>query len=126
MNKVELIGNLTKEPDVRFTKSGKAVASFTVACNNGRNRQTGEEYAPDYVPCEAWEKTAERMGELSTGAFVLVLGKIKTRSWEGKDGKKQYKTYVLVDRVYPIMGMNGDPDTGFNQMGQPVQEEIPF
>lgn len=126
MNKVELIGNLTKEPDVRFTKSGKAVASFTVACNNGRNRQTGEEYAPDYVPCEAWEKTAERMGELSTGAFVLALGKIKTRSWEGKDGKKQYKTYVLVDRVYPIMGMNGDTDTGFNQMGQPVQEEITF
>ena len=40
MNKVELIGNLAKEPDVRFTKSGKAVASFTVACNNGRNRQT--------------------------------------------------------------------------------------
>lgn len=126
MNKVELIGNLTKEPDVRFTKAGKAVASFTVACNNGRNQQTGEEYAPDYVPCEAWEKTAERMGELSTGAFVLALGKIKTRSWEGKDGKKQYKTYVLVDRVYPITGMNGGTDNGFNQMGQPVQEEIPF
>ena len=126
MNKVELIGNLTKEPDVRFTKSGKAVASFTVACNNGRNQQTGGEYAPDYVPCEAWEKTAERMGELSTGAFVLALGKIKTRSWEGKDGKKQYKTYVLVDRVYPIAKMNGGTDNGFNQMGRQVQEEIPF
>ena len=126
MNKVELIGNLTKEPDVRFTKSGKAVASFTVACNNGRNRQTGEEYASDYVPCEAWEKTAERMGEMGKGTYVLVMGKIKTRSWDGQDGKKQYKTYMAVDMVYPIAKVSGGTDNGFNQMGQPVQEEIPF
>lgn len=126
MNKVELIGNLTKEPDVRFTKSGKAVASFTVACNNGRNRQTGEEYAPDYVPCEAWEKTAERMEGMGKGAYVLVMGKIKTRSWDGQDGKKQYKTFMAVDMVYPIAKASGGTDNGFNQMGQPVQEEIPF
>lgn len=97
MNKVELIGNLTKEPDVRFTKSGKAVASFTVACNNGRNRQTGEEYAPDYVPCEAWEKTAERMGEMGKGAYVLVMGKSRHVPGMVRTGRNSTKhTWPLI------------------------------
>ena len=54
------------------------------------------------------------------------MGKIKTRSWDGQDGKKQYKTYMAVDMVYPIAKMSGGTDNGFNQMGQQVQEEIPF
>ena len=93
MNKVHLIGNLTADPVVRFTQSGKAVARFTLAINDGY----GENKRTDFPTIIVWGKTAETIGNnLHKGSKVAVNGKITTSSYE-KNGQKIYTTEVTAD-----------------------------
>ena len=93
MNKVHLIGNLTRDPEVRYTQSGKAVARFTLAINEGY----GENKRTDFPAIIAWGKTAETIGNnLHKGSKVAVNGKITTSSYE-KNGQKVYTTEVTAD-----------------------------
>ena len=93
MNKVHLIGNLTADPVVRFTQSGKAVARFTLAINEGY----GENKRTDFPTIIVWGKTAETIGNsLHKGSKVAVNGKITTSSYE-KNGQKVYTTEVTAD-----------------------------
>ena len=92
MNRSELIGNITDELEIKMTQTNKAVLDFSVAVNEGY----GEKRATSYIPCRAWEKTAENIANYChKGDKIYIEGKFKTDSWE-KDGKKQYKSYVLV------------------------------
>ena len=106
MNLVILKGRLSRDPDVRTTQSGRQVARFTVAVDMQRAKD-GQQTA-DFVPCIAWEKTAELMEKhFYKGKEILVEGRVSTRSYEGEDGKKKYVTEVTVSRV-EFCGSKGD------------------
>ena len=99
MNKVILVGRLTKDPELRNTQSGTAVCSFTIACDRHFVKQ-GEERQVDFINCIAWQKTAEFVSKYFTkGTRIALEGSIQTRTWDDNEGKKHYATEVLVDNV---------------------------
>ena len=99
MNKVFLIGRLTKDPELRYTGSNTAVASFTVAVNRNFANQNGEREA-DFIPVVVWRKQAENVKNyLSQGSQVAIDGRIQTRSYDDKDGQKRFVTEVVADNV---------------------------
>lgn len=96
INKVILMGRLTRDPELRHTGTGTPVAHFTVAVDNGfgDNRQTS------FINCVAWNKQAEFVTNYFTkGKMIIVIGRIQTRSWDGQDGKKNYATEVVASEV---------------------------
>lgn len=99
MNDVTLIGNLTREIEVRYTQTKKAVGQFTVAVNNGKNKD-GKELETDFINCVIWETQAENMQKYTKkGSKVAVKGSIKNDNYEDEQGNKKYRTYVLCSRV---------------------------
>lgn len=101
MNKVILMGRLTKDPDVRYTTTNNTlVASFTLAINRRFARQ-GEERQADFVNVVAWDKTGEFCSKyFKKGMQVAVIGRIQTRSYDDKDGKRVYVTEVVAEETY--------------------------
>ena len=98
LNKVVLIGRLTKDPDLRYTKSGIAVARFTLAVDRGFKNQDGEKQA-DFIPITVWWGAAESCAKyLAKGRLVAVSGRIQTGSYD-KDGQRVYTTDVVADEV---------------------------
>nr|DAN91607.1 MAG TPA: Single strand binding protein [Caudoviricetes sp.] len=96
MNKVMLIGRLVADPEIRYTQSGKAVASYRLAVDRPF-KQDGQQEA-DFINCVAWGKTGEFAGNyLRKGTKIAVEGRIQTGSYE-KDGVKHYTTDIVVDR----------------------------
>lgn len=96
INKAILMGRLTRDPVIRHTDSGKAVCNFTVAIDNGY----GEEKSADFISCVAWNKTAEFVDKyFAKGRMIIVVGRIQTRTWEDRDGKKNYVTEVIASEV---------------------------
>ena len=96
INKVILMGRLTKDPELRHTNSGTPVCSFSIAVNNGY----GENQTTDFINCAAWNKQAEFVERnFSKGKMIIVVGRIHTRTWEGSDGKKNYATEVIANEV---------------------------
>ena len=96
MNNVTLFGNLGADPELKNTGTGKAVCNLSVATTERYNEQDSTEWHS--VVC--WEKTAENVCKyLNRGSKVLVNGRLQTRSWEDKEGKKQYKTEIVAHRV---------------------------
>ena len=99
MNKAILIGRLTKDPEIRYTQSGKAVASFTLAIDRPFRDENGNK-AADFIPVVAWGKTAEVCGKyLTKGRQTAVMGRIQTRSYTADDGSRRYVTEVLAEEV---------------------------
>lgn len=97
INNVVLVGRLTKELDLRFTGNGSAVASFTVAINRQFTNQKGERDA-DFINCVIWRKPAENMAQYTRkGSLVGLEGRIQTRTYDDKEGKRIYVTEVVVD-----------------------------
>ena len=98
MNKVVLVGNLTKDPEMKQTPNGISVARFTVAVRR-RFAKEGQQEA-DFINCIAWRQQAEFLCKyFSKGSGIQLCGSIQTRSWDGKDGKKQYATEVVADEI---------------------------
>lgn len=98
INKVILVGRITKDPELRKTQSGASVVSFTLACNR-RVKQEGQPEA-DFINCQAWGKTAEVICQYVFKGHLLGLeGRIQTRSYDDKDGKRVYVTEVVCDSV---------------------------
>ena len=98
LNKVVLIGRLTKDPDLMHTQSGIAVARFTLAVDRGFKSQDGEKQT-DFIPITVWRGTAENCAKyLAKGRLVAVAGRIQTGSYE-KDGQRHYTTEVVADEV---------------------------
>ncbi len=99
MNKVFLIGRLTRDPELRYTGNNTAVATFTLAVNRNFTNQAGEREA-DFINIVAWRKQAENIKNyLSQGSQVAVDGRIQTRSYQTEDGQKRYVTEVVADNV---------------------------
>ena len=100
MNKVELIGRLTHDVEMRQTPNGVSLARFSIAVTR-RFKNSNGEYDADFINCVAWRQTGEFIAKhLQKGGMVAVVGSIQSRSWDGNDGKKQYATEVVVDEVY--------------------------
>lgn len=98
MNKVALVGNLTRDPESRQTQNGISTCSFTVACQRHFKNAEGK-YDADFIPCVAWRQTADFICKyFQKGNKIGVTGSIQTRSYE-KDGQKRYVTEVVVDEA---------------------------
>lgn len=96
MNRATIIGNLTKDPELRTTSSGVSVCTFTVAVN----RNFGERKEVDYLPVVTWRGLAENCAKfLGKGRKVGVSGRIQTRSYEGNNGERRYVTEIVADDV---------------------------
>lgn len=139
MNKVVLIGRLTKDPELRFTPgTGKAVTSFTIAVDR-RFKSQGQPEA-DFIPIVVWGKQAESTANyMSKGRLIGISGRIQTRSYEAKDGTRRYVTEVVADEVQFLewgnsnnksqtqsQGINNNSNTsgGFSEdFNQPEYEE---
>jgi single-strand DNA-binding protein len=97
-NKVILMGNLTRDPELRTTPSGQQVAGFSLAVNRSWKNANGEQQeAVDYVDCNAWGKAAEIISQyMQKGRAILISGRLQQRSWE-QDGQKRNKIEVVVE-----------------------------
>ena len=101
MNKVVLMGRLTRDPETRYTQTNNTlVASFTLAINRRFTRQ-GEERQADFIPVVAWSKTGEFCSKyFKKGQQVGVIGRIQTRNWDDDQGQKHYVTEVVAEEAY--------------------------
>lgn len=98
INRVVLVGRLTKEPELRTTPSGSKVCNYTMAVN--RNRKVEGQPDADFINCTSWNKTAELINQyLSKGSLIAVEGHIQTNSYNNNNGNKMYETRVLVENV---------------------------
>lgn len=130
MNKVILIGRLVADPEIRYTQSGKAVASYRLAVDRPF-KQDGQQEA-DFINCVAWGKTGEFAGNyLHKGTKIAIEGRIQTGSYE-KDGVKHYTTDVVVDRhEFCESRSSGQAATANSNAGQAFTEldddgDLPF
>lgn len=99
LNRVVLVGRLTKDPDLRYTPNGIAVANFTIAINRPFSNQQGEREA-DFINCVAWRKQAENLANyMRKGSQIGVDGRLQSRTFEGQDGKTVFVTEVVADSV---------------------------
>ena len=122
MNKVFLSGNLTRDPEVRYTQTGKAYARMGIAIN----RRYKDKESVDFFNLVAWEKTAEFCGRyLGKGSRVLVEGRLQTSTYENKDGVKVNAVDIMVDNI-EFAGSrpagNGDNSGGSNYGGRPSDD----
>jgi single-strand DNA-binding protein len=105
-NTVELIGNITRDPELRFTPSGAAVANFGLAVNRRwRNQQTNEwEEQVSFFDIVCWRELAENVSEsLTKGTRIMVSGRLDQRSWETENGDKRSKVEVVADEIGPSL-----------------------
>ena len=127
MNKAILLGRLTKDPEIKYTQSGKAVASFTLAVD--RRKSASGEKQVDFISCVAWEKTAETIGNYcGRGQQIAVEGRIQSRSYDAQDGSKRYVTEVVVQSMEFCGRRSDNAGNGAAAAGsmEPAGEEIPF
>ncbi len=101
LNKVMVIGNVGSEPEMRFTPAGKPVTSFRVATNRVYTTPEGErKEETEWFTVVAWNRLAEQCNQfLNKGRLVYAEGRLRTRSWEGQDGQKHYRTEIIANRV---------------------------
>lgn len=98
LNKVILVGRMTKDPELKQTPNGRSVSSFTVAVN--RNFQKDTEQTADFINCVAWRQTAEFLANyFRKGSSICVVGSIQTRSFTTQNGEKRYATEVVADEI---------------------------
>lgn len=133
LNRVTLIGNLTREPELKQTSGGKSVASFSLATNQVYKSTDGQKHEQaDFHSCVAWGKLADICAQyLTKGKKVYVDGRLQTREWEGQDGQKRYRTEIVLENM--IMLGDKRQTTQLNPEPQPYAsddqvrlEDIPF
>lgn len=128
MNTVQILGNLTRDTELRYTQSGKAVATFNVAASNTFTTSDGEtKEQTAFINCVAWGKLGESIGNLRKGNRAFVEGRLQTRSYETQDGQKRYVTEVVANFVGTSL-MNDDAGTSnFDSFENTNPDEnIPF
>ncbi len=125
MNKVQLVGRLTRDPELRTTANGVSVCSFTVAVNR-RFRNAQGEYEADFINCVAWRQSAELLAKyFAKGRMVGLVGSIQTRNYE-KDGQRVYVTEVSVEEVHFVESRNASSDAATGAASQAAQSEPSF
>ena len=127
VNNCMFIGRLGRDPETRYTQSGKAVASFSLACSEKR----GGEESTEWVNVVAWEKLAEIVGQyLTKGSLVFISGRMQTRKWQDKEGGTRYTTEIVAREMKMLDGKEDGQQQ--NQQWQPQpqrmvpEEPVPF
>ncbi|ARI75542.1 single-stranded DNA-binding protein [Halobacillus mangrovi] len=127
LNRVVLVGRLTKDPDLRYTPNGVAVANFTIAVNRPFSNKQGEQDA-DFINCVVWRRAAENLANfMSKGSQVGVDGRLQSRSFDNQEGKRVFVTEVVADSVQ-FLESKGSSQGGGNRGGsgfQPNQNQQP-
>ncbi len=123
MNKVILVGRLTKDPELRATASGLPVCSFSVACDRRYVKQ-GEERKADFINCIAWRQQAESISKyFAKGHRIALEGSIQTRSWTDNEGKTRYATEVVVDQ-WEFAQSKGEAPMGGGTYSAPASSSL--
>lgn len=123
INRAVLLGRLTKDPELRYTSSGIAVATFTLAIDRRTTNQQGEKET-DFIPVVAWRQLGELVANyLKKGQQAAVEGRIQVRNYDNKEGRKVYVTEIIADNVQFLGGGNGNANRS-GQNGSP--QENPF
>jgi single-strand DNA-binding protein len=138
MNSVNLVGRLTRDPEVRYTDGGSSVAKFTIACDR-RFKKQGDTQTADFISCVAFGKTAEFVEKhFKQGMKLGADGRIQTGSYTNKDGQKVYTTDVVVENVEFVESKAAGggqtqesesgwtPSNGFMNIPDGIDEELPF
>jgi single-strand DNA-binding protein len=113
-NRVILVGNLTRDPEIRYTQSGKAVTKFTLAVNNPRNKEE-----TTFVDIVAWDRLGETCNTyLKKGSNTLVEGRLVIRSYDDKDGNKRKATEVVIDNMQMLGSRPAGDGGGFSGGGE--------
>ena len=127
MNKVILMGRLAKDVELRYTQTGKAVATFTLAVDRkkGENAPANTPTA-DFIPCVAWDKLGELAGNyLAKGRQALVEGHIQVRSYKAKDGSNRYTTEIILEKM-EFVGSKSDNENSAGSQGNYGQQGFGF
>ncbi len=130
LNRAQILGNLTRDPEMRFTPNGQAVANFTVATNRKwKNTDGSDGDSTEYHDVVVWGKQAESVVPmLKKGAPAFVEGRLQTRSWEGQDGVKRYRTEIIAENIIVLGGkgssVSSNPLEQMNQESNKTSEEI--
>lgn len=126
MNKVFLIGRLTRDPELRYTGNNTAVASFAIAVNRNFTNQAGDREA-DFINIVVWRKQAENVKNyLTQGSQVAIDGRIQVRSYDDKDGQKRYVTEVVADNVEFLGSKNSGSSANMNTQNIQPAEPTPY
>ena len=132
LNKIVLMGRLTRDPELRRTQSGTAVASFTLAVDRDYKPQDGERET-DFIDIVAWRGTGEFVSKYFTkGRMAVVEGRLQVRDWKDKDGAKRRSTEVIADNVYfgdskrSESGTQEAPAGEFQELPEEEKGELPF
>lgn len=126
MNKVVLIGRLTRDPELRYTGNNTPVVSFTLAVNRNFSNQQGEREA-DFINVVVWRKQAENVKNyLTKGSQAAVEGRIQTRSYDDNNGQKRYVTEVVADNVEFLGSKNSSNDTSNMNNTNSKSEPTPY
>ncbi len=130
MNKIVLVGRLTKDPEVRSTSAGFATANFTVAVSRNFKNKDGN-YDADFLPCVAFRNTADFVSKhFKKGNLIGVEGRVQTRNYDAQDGTKRYVTEVVVENIEFVGGKNESSSSEFNNSNDnsyvdaPSQDQI--
>ena len=101
LNHIVIMGRLTRDPELRRTQSGTAVASFTVAVDRDYSGRDGGEKQTDFIDCVAWRQTGEFVSKyFQKGSMAVVSGRLQLRDWQDRDGNKRRSAEVVADNVY--------------------------
>ena len=124
LNKVMLIGNLTRDPEMRYTNSGTPVVTFGMATNKSWKDSEGDtKELAEFHNLVAWNKIAEICQQLlAKGMKVYIEGSLNTRSWEGEDGVTRYKTEIRVDNMI-LLDSKGKDGVGLDDAEEPKEQE---
>ena len=135
LNSVCLVGRLTKNPELRYTPSNQAVATFSLAVNRNFKGQNGEREA-DFINCVIWRQQAENLANWAKkGALIGITGRIQTRSYENQQGQRVYLTDVIVDTFQLLekregghqQSVDNQPDFGRNASPMDISDnDLPF
>lgn len=118
-NIITLSGRLTRDPEMRYTPQGKSVCSFSLACNDSKDKV-------NFFDCQAWEKTAEIMTEYcKKGKKILIIGRLNQQRWDDQDGKKRSKNIINVSEFQFMDGKN-DESSGTDSPPPPNDDEVPL
>ncbi|RWZ54717.1 single-stranded DNA-binding protein [Halobacillus fulvus] len=120
LNRVVLVGRLTKDPDLRYTPNGVAVANFTIAVNRPFSSNSGDRDA-DFINCVVWRRAAENLANfMNKGSLVGVDGRLQSRSFDNQEGKRVFVTEVVADSVQ-FLESKGSSQGGGNRGGSGFQ-----
>lgn len=127
VNKVFLLGNVGQAPEVKYTPSGVAVATFSIACNERFKDKSGEwQDKTEWINCKAWQRNAEIVGEyVQKGSRLFIEGKLTTETWDDrKSGEKKYKTLVVISDLVLMDSRNGESPANAKPARHVTDEEI--